>query len=242
MLDQVVERESGAKWADAGHKDADIGSGAGTLVAMEIGVAQAAEVLGVSARHVRDLIADHRVAARQVAGRWLVDEASLPSAPRRSRPMSAANAWRLVDESRVSSAKQAYLRRQALDRLAHDREPERLLASWVASRARRMTYSSRKPEPLLEDPAFVPSGLSDPRAKIASGALIEGYVKEAELSRVRRAHLLVPHVSGGNVVLHVADDLPPSPVPLLLLAADLVEHDEPREIARARELIRDELR
>jgi hypothetical protein len=42
-------------------------------------------------------------------------------------------------------------------------------------------------------------------------------------------------------VLHVADVLPPRPVPLLLLAADLVEHDAPRELARARELIRDEL-
>jgi excisionase family DNA binding protein len=227
---------------DVGYDDADFGSGAGTLVGMEIGVAQAAKVLGVSDRHVRDLIADNRVAARQVAGRWLVDEASLPSAPRRSRPMSAANAWRLLVESRASSAKQAYLRRRALDRLAHDREPERLLASWVASRARRMSYSSRKPEALLEDPAFVASGLSDPRAKIASGSIIEGYVKDSELSRLRRAHLLVPNVSGGNVVLHVADELPPSPVPLLLLAADLVEHDEPREIARARELIRDELR
>ncbi|NTW40223.1 MAG: helix-turn-helix domain-containing protein [Cellulomonadaceae bacterium] len=210
---------------------------------MEIGVAEAAKVLGVSDRHVRDLIADHRVVAREVAGRWLIDEASLPSAPRRSRPMSVANAWRLLVDSHELSAKQAYLRRQALGRLAGDAEPERLLASWVVSRARRNTYSARAPEALLEDPAFVLSGLSDPRAKISSGSIVEGYVLESELSRLRRAHLLVPNTSGGsNVVLHVADVLPPRPVPLLLLAADLVEHDGPREVARARELIRDELR
>ena len=128
--------------------------------------------------------------------------------------MSAANAWLLLVDSRASSAKQAYRRRQAVDRLTRDSEPEQLLASWVASRARRMSYSSRKPEALLEDPAFVASGLSDPCAKIASGSIIEGYVKDSELSRLRRAHLLVPNVSAGNVVLHVADDLPPSLVPL----------------------------
>ena len=206
----------------------------------EIGVGQAAKVLGVSERRVRGLIADGQVPARQVGGRWLLDAGALPSAPRRSRAMAPSNAWRLLIDNAMS-AKERYLRRLALDRLAADDEPERLLSSWVASRAQRMTYSARKPEALLSDPAVVPSGLSDPRARIASAGIVEVYVREADLARLRRAHLLVPDRLNPSVVLHVVPDVPPSPVPPLLLAADLVEHDRPRELARARELIQDAL-
>lgn len=54
----------------------------------EVGVPEAARMLGVSPARARQLIADGGIAARQVTGRWLVDVASLPSAPRRGRPMS----------------------------------------------------------------------------------------------------------------------------------------------------------
>lgn len=67
--------------------------------------------LGVSDLHVRDLIAYGRSVTCQVAGPWLVDEASLPSAPRGSSPMSVVDVWRLVFGSRVRRPKHAKIRR-----------------------------------------------------------------------------------------------------------------------------------
>lgn len=79
--------------------------------------------------------------------------------------------------------------------------------------------------------------MSDPRSEIAAGDIVEGYVRESDLAAVRRAHLLRPGGHRSSVVLHVAEQLPKSPVPPLVLAADLAEHDEPRALSRARELI-----
>ena len=57
-----------------------------------------------------------------------------------------------------------------------------------------------------------------------------------DFDAVRRDHLLVPS-DHGNVILHVSAMAPRSPVPVLLLAADLADHDSARELGRARELI-----
>ncbi|MCL2091548.1 MAG: hypothetical protein FWH11_10200 [Micrococcales bacterium] len=131
----------------------------------------------------------------------------------------------------------AYRWRRRRSRLAHDDEPEQLLASWVASRAERRLFQARRPDGVLTDERVVLSGLSDRRAGIAAGGFVEGYVLSRDLSALRREHLLRPASHRPDVVLHVVDVLPPSPVPLLVLAADLAEHDQPRELARARELI-----
>ncbi|WP_222117224.1 helix-turn-helix domain-containing protein [Cellulomonas sp. SLBN-39] len=209
---------------------------------MEIPTAEAADALGVSQQRVRALISAGRVRARRVAGRWLVDAASLPSEPRRSRPMSPSSAWSFLSSDAPDARPEAaYRRRQRRDRLARDGEPERLLTSWVASRARREVFTSRHPEHVLADSRLVRSGLSDPRAGIASGDFAEAYVLVEDLDDIVRAHLLRPGRSSPNVVLHAVPRLPPDPVPPLMVAADLAEHDQPRELSRARELIREEL-
>ncbi|MCC2322620.1 hypothetical protein [Cellulomonas xiejunii] len=66
----------------------------------------------------------------------------------------------------------------------------------------------------------------------------EGYVSHEDLPVVLRHHLLRPGGSNWNVILHVVDELPPDPVPPLVLAADLADHDGPRELARAEQIIR----
>jgi excisionase family DNA binding protein len=214
-------------------------SDAGRVVPMEVSVAEAADILEVSPRRVRQLIDAGRVQARQVGGQWLVEAASLPSGPHRARPMAADVAWAvLADLAPEHYAPQdAYRWRQRRNRLVHDPEPERLLASWVASRGRRLLFESRASAGLLEDDRVVPSGLSDPRSEIAAGDVVEGYVRDSELDAVRRQYLLRPGGHGSRVVLHIADELPQRPVPPLVLAADLAEHDEPRALNRARELI-----
>ncbi|MCL2423929.1 MAG: helix-turn-helix domain-containing protein [Micrococcales bacterium] len=210
---------------------------------MEVSVADAAQVLGVSARRVRALIAAGRVQARRVGGRWLVDAASLPSSPYRSRPMAPDVAWAFLADAVPEhyAPHQAYRWRKRRDRLAHDLEPERLLASWVASRAERRWFRTRDDHQLVTDHRLVPSGWSDPRAGISSGVVVEAYVARDDLDAVRHAYLLVPGGRDANVVLHIANTLPVRPVPLLLLAADLADHDADRELSRARDLIAEAL-
>lgn len=211
---------------------------------MDIELAEAARMMGVSAVRARQLAREGRLRARRVGGRWLVDAASVPSAPRRGRPMSPRIAWALVEISRGGSAdwiepRESYRLRQALDRLVADGEPEMLLRSWLAVRAERDLMSASEIDALRDDPRLVLSGLSDERFGLSAAADVEAYVRAEDAVAVRRDHLLVDAGSNANVVLHVSPLLPDRPVPLLLLAADLAEHDGPRELARARELIAD---
>lgn len=209
----------------------------------EVGVPEAARMLGISPPRVRQLIADGSVAARQVAGRWLIDVASLPSAPRRGRPMSPRIAWALVElgvgrRAEWLSNEEAYRLRSRRVALAHDPEPELLLRSWLASRARRHQLAAADPSPLLDDPRLVPSGISDPRSGMSATHQVEAYVHADDLEDVRADHLLIPaDRTRANVWLHAAPLLPDRPVPALLVAADLAEHDGARELGRARDLL-----
>lgn len=206
---------------------------------MEVSVGQAAEALGVTSRRVHALIAAGRIRARKVSGVWLVDGASLPATARRGRPMTPAGAWALLLNAAPATPQDAYRRRQRLARLAADPEPENLLASWVASRGRRELYSSNTPAGVRDDQRVVATGVSDPRAGIGAAGIAEGWVTEADLRAVTRAHLLrtADSAAAATVVLHVAAALPARPVPLLLLAADLADWEKPRELSAARRLV-----
>ena len=209
---------------------------------MDVELAEAARMMGVSAVRARQLAREGRLRARQVGGRWLVDAASLPSAPRRGRPMSPRIAWALVEIGAGRSAewiepRESYRLRRALDRLVADDEPEMLLRSWLASRAERQLLSASEIDALRADPRLVLSGLSDGRSGLSAAGNVEAYVRAEDATAVRRDHLLVDSGSNANVVLHVSPTVPDRPVPVLLLAADLADHDGPRELARARGLI-----
>lgn len=211
---------------------------------MDVSVPEAAGLMGVSVARARRLAAEGRVRARMVGGRWLVDAASLPSAPRRSRPMSPRMAWALVVLSDGGKPdwvepRESYRLRRALERLAADDEPEMLLRSWLASRAERRQLSAADVSGLRSDARVVLSGLSDARAGLSAAGDVEGYVQAGDADAVIRDHLLIDAGPSADVVLHVSPLLPEVPVPLLLVIADLADHDGPRELARARELIGD---
>lgn len=217
-------------------------SGNAMLVSMEIPIPEAARLMGVSVGRARRLAAEGRVRARLVGGRWLVDASSLPSAPRRSRPMSPRMAWALVvlsdgGEPDWIEPRESYRLRRALDRLAADDEPELLLRSWLASRADRCRLSATNVPALRSDVRVLLSGLSDERSGLSAAGSLEGYVHVGEVDAVMADHLLIDAGPSADVVLHVSRLLPDAPVPLLLVAADLADHDRPRELARARELI-----
>jgi len=139
------------------------------------------------------------------------------------------------------SPKEAHLWRQRRKQLVEDHDPARLLAGWLAARGVRKVYRAREPLAVLEDPAVIRSGLSDSRAGMSAADVVEGYVSRAQLSAVVRRHLLRAAGAPANVVLHVVEELPPDPVPPLLLAADLADHDGPRELARAEVIIHEAL-
>jgi hypothetical protein len=211
---------------------------------MEVSVPEAARMMGVSVGRARRLAAEGRVRARLVGGRWLVDAASLPSAPRRSRSMSPRMAWALVVLSDGGKPdwvepRESYRLRRALGRLAADDEPELLLRSWLASRGERRRLSAADASALRADARMVLSGLSDERAGLSAAADVEGYVRAADADAVIRDHLLIDAGPSVDVVLHVSPLFPEVPVPLLLVAADLADHDGPRQLARARDLIGD---
>lgn len=86
---------------------------------------------------------------------------------------------------------------------------------------------------------MVLSGLSDERAGLSAAGAVEGYVLAGDSEVVIRDHLLVDTGTSADVVLHVSPQHPGVPVPLLLVATDLADHDGPRELARARDLVAD---
>jgi hypothetical protein len=120
-----------------------------------------------------------------------------------------------------------------------------LLRSWLRNRAARRLYRASPLDlpDLRADERVLLSGLSHPQSGIASGDLVEGYVRAGDLDPLVQAYLLIPVAAGAApVILHVMpaeapDDL--RDIPLLLLAADLAEHRGPREEARAAELLRE---
>lgn len=207
------------------------------------------------------------------------DLAPLTDLPGPGRPLSERSAWALIALSsalanenadgpavRWIAALPALDRSRARKRLrnlladhqaasdeGHAAESAAALRSLVGNRARRVLLraSPRDLDDVRDDDRIVRAGLSDPKAGIASGDLVEGYAAGRDLSGIVEDYLLdsVDRDEGANVVLHVVadDDLADralalrrsEPMVHLLLAADLAEHGRPRERARAVGLVAD---
>ncbi|MFV2144845.1 helix-turn-helix domain-containing protein [Isoptericola sp. G70] len=208
----------------------------------EISVAQAADLMGVSPVRVRQLAASGAISARKVGNQWLVEPRSVRRVAPVTRPMARRTAWGLLELSAGRSpgwldAHDRHRLRKQLSRLADDPQSARLAASWLSRRAERLELRTAEPLP-LDDHRLVPSGVSDPRAKISAPGFFEGYVHVDELDEVMADHELVEAGSRpGNVVLHVTPLVPEPPLPLLATVVDLVEHGPGREYAVAQQLM-----
>jgi hypothetical protein len=220
---------------------------------MEVGVADAAARLAVSERRVRQLAESGALVARQVSGRWLIDEASLDRAVPVARPMSGRMSWALIAQlssglaegpnnqywpnDRIGGSELARLREKA-DRLHHSERPADLLRAWLRKRAERLPFRAAAADlpDLAADPRLAPSGISDKRAGLSAAGECEGYVAQADLEVLRRDYLLVES-SQPNVILHVADRPVPRPAPLALVLADLADWHGAREDAQVRRLL-----
>lgn len=232
----------------------------------QISVSEAAERLGVTSHRVRQRIKDGSLPAERVGNRWGIDEADLLpllDGAKVGRPLSERSAWAILDYA--DSAPQAIA---ALARLApseRQRAQERwrlitthasdtdngagsarLLREMLANRAERQVLraNTRDLPDLRTDARLVLSGLNDPRAGIAAGDVVEGYVTRADLGHLVRDYLLIRAVGQSsrqqaNVVLHASIRSVTQPAPLLLIAADLADYRTPREESRVAEIIND---
>lgn len=224
-----------------------------------LSVPDAARQLGVSRMRVQQRIADGSLPAQRVGRQWVIDEADLRAVAHNAgpgRPLSPASAWALVavaskkvDELSPSGKSRARARvgrlfeqaPQMADLDAFAAQMKRLLGG----RAKRELYraSSLDLPGLREDPRLGLSGLSAPEARISADSVVEGYIHARDREALVRDHLLSPAKGDRvNVIVHVIRsdrDVEHLVGSDLVVAADLAEHESPRERARAQELLVD---
>lgn len=220
-----------------------IPTASGMLVCMpEESVAEFAKREGVSPRRVRALIEQGTIPARRVGRQWLIDQSS-EHRPAVSRPLAdrmRANLLAILSGDApqgLSASERARLRRYR-NELMHSPDPDRILRAWVREQAPlKLRVAASDLADLAADERIVKSGFSDPRAEIAAAGQLEARVAKDDAAAIRREYLLRPSESP-NVLLHLADEKPPSPLPLGLLLVDLAQHDGVRERSRVAELLR----
>jgi excisionase family DNA binding protein len=133
-------------------------------------------------------------------------------------------------------------RHRAVARLsaAITREDHDAILSWLRNRGERRVYKAAMADlqPLRDDNRLLPSGLSHPDSGMSDPRVAEGYVAAADIHAVAADHWLErPSIDERpNVFVHIVPALP-SRIGALLLAADLAEHEGPRERRRAHELL-----
>ena len=211
-----------------------------------LSIADAAGHLGVSPRRVRSMLADGQLRGERIGGTWLVDPSSIPATPRRAgQPLSPRMAWAFVEVAdgrrpEDVSASELWRLRSRWDKLLTEQDPVASLRSLLARRARREVLAAPDPVGVLSDARVAASGRSDRRSGMADSRLAEGYVSTRDVDAVTFDHLLVPARLGesSNAILYVCDSRPRSPVPWLLVAADLADLG-PREAQQAMVLIRE---
>jgi excisionase family DNA binding protein len=213
----------------------------------DVSVKEAASWLGVSERRVQALIEAERLSARRVGRSWLVPIAELPRVRYRSRPLSPRMARALLDSlsgvpATVSASERGRLRGR-LHALLQEDDPASLLRSWLAAAAppiRRFLVAPADLPDLSDDLRVVPGGSSDSRSGIAVVGEFEGWVAADNLEDLQREFLLIES-SRPNVLLHVAPELPPRPLPLGWVLADLSAHGGTRESAAVWRLLAEQV-
>ncbi|WP_193313017.1 excisionase family DNA-binding protein [Georgenia subflava] len=199
-------------------------------------VGEAARRLGVTRNRVHQRIADGSLRAEKIGSTWLIDSAEMRPA-RVSRPMSPSMVTALVQAKEGAFPHRPSERARLKERLARiENDPveevPRLVSSWLASRARgiHLEVHPQDLNLLREDARIRLSGISDPRAGLASGTEVEGYINEEDLPGLAEDLFLSldDQPNRPNVLLHVTD-LVMEEVPKLFSAADLFDRGGPRE-------------
>lgn len=220
----------------------------------DLSVAEAAQVLGISARRVRALLQCGQLPGRQVAGRWLLPSRAVEyrqEMPHEGgRPLSQASAWNIL--AVLSGAEDslnnlsAPARSRARSRARNLRRPDEIASKWphaLASRARSDRFYGHPSvlEDLLADPRVIRSGISaaiDYNAGLLGTGSAEGYVRSSEAEDLKSEYSLSSDVdpARANVLLHVVDAEQAAHwlfgyrvAPAAVVAVDLAEREAPRD-------------
>lgn len=214
---------------------------------MEISVADAARKMGVSESRIRKLLQEQDLSGRKIGPMWIVDESSLKRRSAISRPLSPRMSWALIQagsEHRLDSQLQIqpsekYRLKKMVHKLLAEPDQVLLLQSWLKNRARRVELSCVVQDipDLAADPRIVKSGISDSRAGMSAGSEVEFYINKKHWPALKAEFLLVKS-SRPNVFAHLVEHQIPDPPPLLLVAADLADHNNAREDGQAQQLIK----
>lgn len=214
-----------------------------------LSVPEVAERLGVSERRVQQRIAEGSLPAERISGRWAIPVSAIRTVGNvPGRPLSSSMAWGVLgyltapDEEVEPNlrASERHAARQSANKLRHEKNPAPLMRAWLKNRGVRRPLRAAPADlpDLLSDERLHLSGLSQPGAGIVAGDIVEAYVNPDDFENVVSDYFLVGAPIGeANLILHVAKPLvnPASPA---VIAADLAEHNGPREDGRVKELLR----
>lgn len=215
-----------------------------------MGVAKAADELGVSDRRVRQMLLDGLIPGERVGRSWVLDEQVVrehaKNKARVGRPWSPSSAWAVlaVADGKEASGS-AVEQHRARKRLEMGIESIR---GQLANRAERRLFYAHPSllEAVLSFPGFVASGVSAlvPNSiDLVVADQIEGYVAESELAALVDAFALDGESERPNIHLRVVnDDCWPfaagqRSAPMPVVAADLLESDDERTRRAGLELL-----
>lgn len=216
-----------------------------------LSVKEAAEALGVAPQRVRALVGAGRLPGQRLGRAWAIASRDLEAARSRrvGRPLAAANVWALLvllDGSFpdwIGPAARSRLRKRASDRdwveaaLRHS-EPRSIVHEW------RVLASDL--ERIVDSYPLVRAGLSADDAGIdvvPVGVELDAYVRRPVVSSIRRMVRPLEAADGPNLVLRVPSHdwilLHQERAPSSVVAADLLDHPDPRVARAARRLLRE---
>lgn len=178
-----------------------------------VGVAEAAEELGVSQRRVRQMLADGSLAGERVGGAWVVDQKASHGLSRRrrsvGRPWHAASAWAVLallngEEIDASPVERSRARRRVDAGLRHS--VERLAARAVV---KHFYAHPAVLERLADSPGVVRSGVSaagEYDIDVIASAVFEGYASASSLAGLVEQYALEQGAERSNVILRIVED------------------------------------
>lgn len=213
---------------------------------MKWSVAQYAEEAGISVRRVRQLAEIGKIDAEKVGSSWIIQGPILVQprgAHEGGRPLSEQSAWEtalMLDGYAISAHRPARVR-ERIERLRNDPKLRNSLNAWLSARA-QVKHFKVQPADLKDvrsDRRLHATGVSHPESGLLQAQEYEAYVLRSDFSPVVEEYMLMPsHSRQANVTLRVIN-LPkfPRAVPRLLIAADLIDRQGPRELSAAREIL-----
>jgi excisionase family DNA binding protein len=213
-----------------------------------LGVAEAAEELGVSARRVRQMLADGVLDGERVGRAWIIDREQLHRVvglrPEVGRPWSAASAWAVLaladgEQVDLSPVDRSRARKRLAQGLDH------LVGRLAARCERRRFYAHPGVLGRLAD-EVVWAGISAAAhhgADLVIGESVEGYVRAGEIDHVVDQFALDDRAARPNVLLRVVDDdvwpfeADQRYAGRSVVGVDLLESEDPRSRRAGAELL-----